>query len=282
MKIIRDPKTLEKYLRPLQEKGLGTGFVPTMGALHEGHLALVRKARLENDIVVVSIFVNPTQFGPKEDFKKYPRPFKKDCDLLRRHKADIVFAPDAKAVYPKGFNAAVKVDKKISNALCGKFRPGHFQGVANVVARLFDFVKPRRAYFGLKDYQQTVVIRRLVRDLDLGIELRLCPTVREKDGLAKSSRNQYLSSAERKRARIISQTLFWAAKRLRRGGVNLIHLKKEGRARLLKSVDRLDYFEIADPDTLAVLKKPQPSMVVLTACFVGKTRLIDNVIIAPQ
>lgn len=247
--------------------------------MHKGHLALVRKAVQENDILVVSIFVNPAQFGPHEDFKKYPRPLKKDKALLRAGGADYLFIPSARQIYPPGFSTFVDMDPKLTGVLCGKFRPGHFRGVATVVTKLFNIVRPDTAYFGLKDFQQCVVVRRLVRDLNFPLRLRFIPTAREREGLALSSRNLYLSAEERRRASHISQTLFWIRKEIRFGRKNLRRLKREAFRRLKSKVDRVDYFEIADPETLEPCKIVQGKMVALAACFVGKTRLIDNVII---
>ena len=250
-----------------------------MGALHEGHLSLVRAARRENKVVAVSIFVNPAQFGPKEDFKKYPRPARADRRLLQKEKTDYLFAPSPEAMYPKDFSTFVEIDPSLANVLCGKSRPDHFRGVATVVAKLFQIAKPHRAYFGAKDYQQTVVIRRMVCDLNFDTAIRVLPTVRESGGLAMSSRNQYLSPSERERARVVSQVLFWLRDEIRAGRRGLAGLKGEALRRLKQKADRIDYLEIVDPETLVPLKRFQPQMAAVAACFVGKTRLIDNVII---
>lgn len=268
----------------LRRRGRRLGFVPTMGALHEGHLSLVRAAARENDVVVVSIFVNPAQFGPREDFKKYPRTFARDRRMLKKAGVNYLFFPSAQAIYPEGFSTFVEIkpaakQSGLFDLLCGKSRPGHFRGVATVVTKLFHLAKPHRAYFGAKDYQQAMVIRRLIQDLDLDIALRLMPTVREKDGLAMSSRNRYLRPADRIRARALFRALFQLRRQIRSGRRNLRELRLEALAELRRYVDRIDYFEIADPETLLPLRKFQRRMVVLTACFVGKTRLIDNVII---
>ena len=297
MRIIRSPKILQREMERLRRLGKGIGFVPTMGALHEGHLSLVRAARRESNLVVVSIFVNPAQFGPKEDFRKYPRTFANDCRLLRKEKVSYLFYPSVQAVYPKfpltpslsplgrgkgEGGVYVEVDSALSNVLCGRFRPGHFRGVATVVAKLFNLVRPRRAYFGAKDYQQSIVIRRIVSDLNWDIQIRVLPTVREPGGLAMSSRNRYLSSDERRRARAISGTLFWLRNAILYARRELPSLKREARRSLVAQVDQIQYLEIVDPETLQSLKKGQPQMVAATACFVGKTRLIDNVIIKPS
>ena len=282
MKLIRDPKKLTGILAGLRARGKSIGFVPTMGALHEGHLSLARAARRESDITVASIFVNPTQFGPKEDLAKYPRPIRQDRNFLRAAKVDFVLVPSVKAMYPQGLSLPLKIKKakwpQLIKGLCGKFRPGHFQGVVTVVARLLNIVGPCRLYLGAKDYQQTAVIRQLIRDLGLDARVRVMPTVREKEGLAMSSRNRYLSPDERRRALSISRVLF----RLRRD-----LLKKNGTVRALtaraflelkQSVDRVQYLEVVDAETLLPGRQRGRKSVALAACFVGKTRLIDNVI----
>ena len=267
----------------LRRRGRRIGFVPTMGALHEGHLSLVRAAARENDVAVVSIFVNPTQFGPKEDFRKYPRTFARDRRMLEKAGVDYLFCPSAPALYQEGFSTFVDMKPAahqpgIFDLLCGKFRPGHFRGMATVVLKLFHLAKPHRAYFGAKDYQQALVVRRLIQDLNLDLALRLLPTVREKDGLAMSSRNRYLRPSDRIRARALSRALFEVSRQIRSGRRNLRELRLEAAAELRRYVDHIDYFEIADPETLIPLKKFQRRMAILTACRVGKTRLIDNVI----
>ncbi|MBI3314310.1 MAG: pantoate--beta-alanine ligase [Candidatus Omnitrophica bacterium] len=278
MNVVRKPEHLARWVKAQKRRSQTIGFVPTMGALHEGHLSLVRAARKENDCVVASIFVNPAQFGPQEDLKKYPRPIARDRKLLRKAGVDILFLPDSKTIYPQGFSLSVDPGP-IAKILCGKFRPGHFAGVATVVAKLFNWVQPDEAYFGAKDFQQCVVIQNLVRDLNFDLEVKILPTVREKDGLAMSSRNIYLAPEDRRRARVISQTLFWVRDQIRKGRRDISKLKREAVSRLRPEVDKIQYFEIADPETLAPLRRFQPHMVALTACFVGKTRLIDNVII---
>jgi pantoate--beta-alanine ligase len=266
-------------MESLRRKGKTIGFVPTMGALHEGHASLIKKARKENDICAVSIFVNPAQFGPQEDFKKYPRPALQDHRLLVKEKVDYLFYPSTTAMYPEGFATYVEAEHdSLSAVLCGKFRPGHFRGVATVVAKLFNLTGPCRTYFGAKDYQQTVVVKRLIDDLDFNIDLRVLPTVREKDGLALSSRNRYLSDEERRRALVVPQTLFWLQDQIQKGNPNLAGLRRQALERLKRAADRVDYLEIVDPDSLASLRRVQPKMVAALACFVGKTRLIDNVI----
>jgi pantoate--beta-alanine ligase len=282
MKIIRSPKKIQAILEQKRREGRSVGFVPTMGALHEGHLSLVCASNRENDITVVSIFVNPTQFGPREDYAKYPRVLGSDQKLLRPFRVDYLFCPTVRGMYPrKERSLPVKVAPSLVRHLCGKFRPGHFQGVATVVAKLLKTTGPCRLYLGAKDYQQTVVIRRLAEDLDLDVRIRVMPTVREKDGLAMSSRNRYLNSRERRRALAISQALFELKKDLLRKKAGLARAKAQALRELKKSVDRVQYLEVVDPVTLQPLKRLRRKMVALTACFVGKTRLIDNVTIAP-
>jgi pantoate--beta-alanine ligase len=278
MKKITNPVQFQKQMEKLRLKGLQIGFVPTMGALHEGHLSLVKKARRENDVVAASIFVNPLQFGPKEDLSKYPRTLAADSKLLQKAGADYLFSPNALDFYPEDFSTSVNL-KKLTGNLCGRFRPGHFEGVTTVVAKLFNLTKPHRVYFGAKDFQQAAVIRRMIRDLSMDIEFRLCETVREKDGLAMSSRNRYLNPADRKRAGAISQVLFELREKVRSGKTDLKQLQAEAVRKLKGTVDQVQYFEIVDPETLEPLRAKQKNMLAAAACFVGKTRLIDNVII---
>lgn len=278
MKEISKTESLQKTLRAVRRQGRSIGFVPTMGALHEGHASLIRRARRDNDCVVASIFVNPLQFGPHEDFNKYPRPFRQDKDLLRSLKTDYLFSPDAGAFYPEGFVSTVSAGP-LGTIFCGKFRPGHFDGVATVVTKLLLAVMPDRVYFGAKDYQQTVVIERLLRDLNFAVKFVRMPTVRDADGLAMSSRNRYLSSEERARAVVLSQTLFWFRDQISSGVTDLKSLRRQALHRLKKTFDQVDYFDAVHPESLRVLHQAQPVMTLLAACRLGKTRLIDNVTI---
>lgn len=279
MKIIRHPKQMQEILRAARQKGRTIGFVPTMGALHEGHLSLVRASNCENNVTVVSLFVNPTQFGQNEDYAKYPRVLAEDMKKLRAVKVDHLFCPSATAMYPRGYATFVDVRPELANVLCGKFRPGHFRGVTTVVTKLLNITGPCRLYLGAKDFQQTVVIRRLVRDLDMDVRVRVMPTVREKDGLAMSSRNRYLNPAQRCRALGISRTLYELRQGLLKKKGTVASLKARALRKLKKNVGRVHYLEVVDPETLAPVKKRQRKMVALTACVVGKTRLIDNAII---
>ncbi len=261
-------------------RGRTVGFVPTMGALHEGHLSLVRRAKQENDITVVSIFVNPIQFGPAEDFQKYPRDIEGDTQKLLKEEVDILLMPDSSLMYPEGFYTRVEVER-ISEKLCGAFRPGHFRGVATVVAKLLNIVRPTRSYFGQKDFQQTVVIKRLVRDLNMGIEIVVCPTIREKDGLAMSSRNAYLSEGQRKDAAVIYRCLSEASDMLKSGIINVNNIKNSMQERILSEapVSKIDYAGVYDPETLEDISGVQSEVLLAVALRIGYTRLIDNMLV---
>jgi pantoate--beta-alanine ligase len=258
-------------------RGETIGFVPTMGALHEGHASLIRRARQENRRVVVSIFVNPAQFGPTEDFSRYPRTFAADAGLCKAEGADAVYHPGVEEVYPPGFSTFVDPGP-LAQPLDGRFRPGHFRGVATVVAKLLNTVRPTRAYFGEKDFQQLAVIRRMTLDLDLGVAIEGCATVREPDGLALSSRNIYLSPAERRASPAIHETLRLAARLLREGKTPKAALAQAAR-HLRKHLPeaKVDYLELVDAATLQPLDAPAGRMRLLAAVRVGKTRLIDNI-----
>jgi len=255
------------------------GFVPTMGYLHEGHLVLVRQAKAENASVAVSIFVNPTQFGPKEDFKQYPRDPKRDMALLEKEGVDLVFMPTVEEMYPPGFNSWVEVGR-LGRRLEGASRPGHFRGVATVVARLFGLVKPDRAYFGQKDAQQLIVIRKMVADLDMSLEVVAVPTVREADGLAMSSRNTYLNPEERKQAVVLYQTLTLAQKLYAEGEKDAKVIRQKMTALIQKQpLADIDYISIAGAETLEELDELNPPALVSMAVKIGKTRLIDNIVV---
>lgn len=259
--------------------GKRIGCVPTMGALHAGHLSLMQRARGESGFVAVTIFVNPTQFGPQEDLSRYPRPLEADLKTCREVQADLVFIPSVEAIYPEGFATYVNVEG-LSTILEGASRPGHFRGVATVVLKLFSILQPDIAFFGQKDFQQQALIRRMARDLDLPVEIRTCPTVREPDGLAMSSRNIYLTRDERRSALSLFESLQLAEERLRTGERDLAAICEDMRARMRSQPHVApDYAVIADPDTLAALTEPQTRMVVLVAARVGSTRLIDNALV---
>jgi len=266
-------------VRNAQERGSRVGLVPTMGALHAGHLSLIQAARLQSDFVVVSIFVNPTQFGPHEDFAKYPRDLKADLKLCAEAGADVVFHPAVETIYPPGFATHVEV-AGLSEILEGKFRPGHFRGVTTVVLKLFNIVQADIAYFGQKDYQQQTIIRRMCSELNLPIEIRVCPTVREPDGLALSSRNAYLSAEERRSALSLSRCLHLAEERLAEGASDMAGVRAEMFELLTKtSRVRAEYATLVHPETLEEASEPLHKLVAVVAARVGTTRLIDNLII---
>jgi pantoate--beta-alanine ligase len=281
MQIVRRSDELRQLLRSAQKQGLSVGFVPTMGALHEGHLALVRRSRKENAVTVASVFVNPTQFGPNEDFEKYPRDLEKDAGLLGREKADYLYAPDAKDIYPDGFSTYVE-ETELSKVLCGAHRPGHFRGVTTVVFRLFQIVAPDRAYFGRKDAQQLRIIEKMVEDLGLAVRIVGCPTVREPDGLAMSSRNAFLSEEERSVAPQIRTALAAAEALFKRGERNSGAIVESACAHLAKfPVLQIQYLELRSWRDLSTADSVNEESVLAFAGHLGKTRLIDNVLLTP-
>jgi len=277
MKVINTIAEMKEARRRLR----GTvGFVPTMGYLHDGHLELVRVARAENRNVVVSIFVNPTQFGPKEDYASYPRDIKRDLAMLKKEGVGIVFMPGAEEMYPSRCSTWVDVEK-VTERLEGAVRPGHFRGVATVVAKLFNIVEPTRAYFGQKDAQQLVVIKKMVADLNMNLEVIAVPTVREPDGLAMSSRNVYLNPEERKSALVLYKALTLAQKLRNKGETNADRIRKEMTSLIQKEprAARIDYVSIADTETLEELTRIDRPAVVSLAVKIGKPRLIDNIVL---
>ncbi len=278
-RLFKTGASLEAFLRPPRRAGKRVGFVPTMGALHAGHLSLVRRARRECGAVVVSIFVNPTQFGRGEDFGRYPRTLKRDLELLAALKPDAVFAPGEAEMYPPEAATWVEVEGPLTRRLEGAFRPGHFRGVATVVAGLFLLVRPDRAYFGLKDYQQYLVVRKMVRDLHFPLKVVGCPTERERDGLALSSRNRYLDPEERRLAPLLHRSLERAGELLRREGLPVGEVLRRARAPLREGGFHIDYFSLVDPETLAGLKGPALPALAVAAVRLGRTRLIDNLLI---
>ena len=253
-----------------------------MGALHEGHLSLVRAARATSDVVAASIFVNPTQFGPNEDLAKYPRSFDRDCELLESEGVKLLFAPSVDEMYPAGAVTWVTVEE-LSGKLDGRSRPGHFRGVTTVVSKLFHIVEPDAAYFGQKDAAQVAIIRQMVRDLNLPVEIVVCPIVREPDGLAMSSRNAYLNHDQRKQALVLFRSLSRVKKLVDAGERNAAKLLAAGHEEFSsESSARLDYFEIVNPDTLDPLADVSGGALVVVAAYIGTTRLIDNVLLASQ
>ena len=272
--------TIEEFREARSQAPDTMGLVPTMGYLHAGHLALVRRARGENSTLAVSIFVNPSQFGPNEDLSTYPRDMDRDLALLASEGADLIFAPSADEMYPADFDAWVEVGA-VSQRLEGEHRPGHFRGVATVVNKLFNIVRPQRAYFGQKDGQQLAVIRRMVADLNMGIEIVPVPTVREPDGLALNSRNVYLTPEERKAAPVIYRALCRAKRLWERGEVNGALLRREVRITLEQEplVDSIDYVSVADANSLEELNSVRQGAMVSVAVGMGKARLIDNILL---
>jgi pantoate--beta-alanine ligase len=282
MRIVHSIAETRAALLELRAQNRTVGLVPTMGALHEGHLSLVRAARAQCDAVVATIFVNPTQFGPNEDFSKYPRTFEQDCELLDRERVDLLFAPDAQEMYPAGASTFVEVEG-VGDRLDGVSRPGHFRGVATVVAKLFHIVGPDRAFFGQKDAAQVAVLRRMVRDLNFPLEIVVCATVREADGLALSSRNRYLSADERVQALILRRALGEIQARAAEGERESSLLIETGLQVLaMEPYVRLDYLKVVDLDTLEDVRDTRNGALVAVAAWVGATRLIDNVVLPPR
>jgi len=273
---------MQSACRAARREAKRLGFVPTMGALHEGHLSLVRAARASCDVVAASIFVNPTQFGPNEDLAKYPRSFERDRQLLKQEGVELLFAPPVEEMYPAGAVTWVTVEE-LSGKLDGRSRPGHFRGVTTVVAKLFHIVEPDAAFFGQKDAAQLAIIRRMVRDLNLPVEIVACPIVREPDGLAMSSRNAYLDPRQRKQALALHRSLMRVQQLADAGERNAAKLAAAGHAEFDdESAVRLDYFEIVDPGTLDPVQGVSCGALVAVAAFVGSTRLIDNLVLGKR
>jgi pantoate--beta-alanine ligase len=280
MKICHTIDEMRATRHAARREGQAVGLVPTMGALHEGHLSLVRMARAQCDLVVVSIFINPLQFGPHEDLAKYPRNFDRDRDLLEREGVEVIFAPTVEEMYPAGAITYVTVEA-LSDRLCGRSRPGHFRGVTTVVSKLFHIVEPDRAFFGQKDAAQSVIIRRMVRDLDIPVQVVIGPIVREPDGLAMSSRNAYLDASQRLSALVLHRSLLAVQERFDRGERKVQALIEAGKQVFSEDPSvRLDYLEIVDPETLDPVDDLSQRALVAVAAFVGKARLIDNVVLS--
>jgi pantoate--beta-alanine ligase len=279
MKIAETIESIRRLIKAARRAGKTIGFVPTMGALHKGHISLIEAAKKKCNFVVVSIFVNPTQFGPKEDFKKYPRPIKADLNMCRKAGVDVVFAPTPKEMYASENLTWVDVEE-LSEPLCGKFRPGHFRGVATVCAKLFNIVLPDVAYFGQKDAQQAIVIKRMVANLNMPLKIVVCPTVREKNGLAMSSRNQYLTPQQRKDAAFIYKSLQKCRQMIKQG---ITDTKKitAGMLKILQQIPsaEIQYVSIVDAETLRNVDKVSGKVLAAVAAKVGSTRLIDNILI---
>lgn len=281
MEIAHKIESARAFSRAARAREARVALVPTMGALHEGHLSLVRAARAKADTVVVSIFVNPTQFGPNEDFAKYPRNLERDCELLQHEGVNLVFAPSADEIYPPGDTTWVEV-QGLSERLCGRSRPGHFRGVTTVVSKLFHIIEPDVAFFGQKDAAQVAIIRRMARDLHIPVDIAVGPIVRESDGLAMSSRNSYLSPEERKSALVLHRSLTRVQVQFDKGERDtgkLISTAKEEFA--AEPAARVDYSEIVDPNTLEAVERIKDRSLVAVAAFLGRTRLIDNILLEP-
>ncbi|NLP14321.1 MAG: pantoate--beta-alanine ligase [Clostridium sp.] len=279
MRLIEGISDIKAVIRSQKSMGKIIGLVPTMGYLHEGHMSLINMSVQHNDFTVVSIFVNPVQFGPNEDFERYPRDINRDIKMAEAAGVDVVFSPSVSEMYPDGYKTYVDVEG-ITNTLCGRARPGHFRGVTTVVNKLFNIVQPDRAYFGQKDAQQAVVIKKMVEDLNMNLEVITCPIVREEDGLAMSSRNVYLSEEERKSALILSKSLFEAQELIKKGETQKENLLRYiiDRIKSEKSA-QIDYVEIVDADTLDDIEFLKGRVLIALAVKFGNTRLIDNVIV---
>ena len=279
MRVTKKISEAQVLARRIREEGKTIGLVPTMGYLHEGHLSLIRQARKDCQQVFISIFVNPTQFGPAEDYKSYPRDFLRDKRLAEKEGVDIIFAPSPGEMYPAPFHTFVEVEK-LSEPLCGRSRPGHFRGVATVVAKLFNIIRPHIAYFGQKDAQQAIIIKRMVHDLDMDVEIEVLPIVREKDGLALSSRNQHLNEAERRAAPILYKSLQEAERMIKLGerqSRNIIRRMEE----MIKgeNLAKIDYLAIVDGEALKERERVEGKVFIALAVRIGKTRLIDNLML---
>jgi pantoate--beta-alanine ligase len=279
MLIIKSPEQMQHHVREIRRAGKRLGFVPTMGALHDGHISLVRTARTQADVVATSVFVNPLQFGPNEDFSKYPRTFDHDRALLEAEKVNVLFAPPVEAMYPAGAVTEVEV-KGITDRLDGRSRPGHFKGVTTVVAKLFNIAQPDLAFFGQKDAAQVAIIKQMVRDLNFDVRIIVCPIVRESDGLAMSSRNAYLDPTQRKQALVLYRALMRIHFLADQGVKSAAELIDAGKSVLAEEPGaRLDYFEIVNADSLEPLQDVSSGALVAVAGYFGNTRLIDNVLL---
>lgn len=279
MKIIRNIEEMKIISKEIKSKGMSLGMVPTMGFLHEGHKSLIKCAKENNDIVTVSIFVNPTQFGPDEDYESYPRDLEHDSKICQMEGVDYIFHPEPDEMYPDGYSTFVIPGEKMTNILCGITRPGHFRGVCTVLTKLFSIINPDNAYFGEKDIQQLAIVRRMVKDLNLGVNINGCPIIREEDGLAKSSRNTYLNEEERKAAIILRKSILKGKEFMDNGEKNVEKIRKV----IVDSINseplaKIDYVEIIDFDTFDRIEKLSKNTLIAMAVYIGKTRLIDNLV----
>lgn len=279
MQIIKSIKKIQDFIRQQKKRNRTIGLVPTMGYLHEGHLSLVKQAKKDNHICIMSIFVNPTQFGPKEDFKKYPRNLKRDVALAKKVGVDVIFYPKLAEMYPENYLTSIFVEK-LSNILCGKSRPGHFMGVATIVTKLFNIISPDVSYFGQKDAQQAIIIKKLIQDLNMQTKIKIMPIVRDKDGLALSSRNIYLNKKQRNEAPILYKSLLEAKSLIKNGQKNASRIISMIRKIIAEnSSGVIDYVSIIDLENLEPVVIINKKVLILLAVWFGKTRLIDNIII---
>jgi pantoate--beta-alanine ligase len=279
MKVIKKIDKMRRAVSGIKSRGMSIGFVPTMGYLHEGHLSLVRESIRKADVTVVSIFVNPAQFGPREDFKEYPRDLNRDSEVLEKEGVDYLFAPESDEIYPQGYKTYVEVCD-LQDKLCGRSRPGHFRGVCTVVLKLFNIINPDVSFFGQKDSQQAVILKRMVKELNLEVKIEVLPIIREEDGLALSSRNKYLNQEERKAALVLSKSLKEAQSMMEKGQRDSVAIIKEikeiiGRESLVK----IDYVKIVDMNELNPVPRIEKEALAALAVFIGKVRLIDNTIL---
>lgn len=279
MNVVKTIALVRRQIAVARRAGKRIGLVPTMGALHQGHISLIKAARRKADFVVVSIFVNPTQFGPKEDFRKYPRPLKSDLRICKANGVDLVFNPTVKQMYHSENLTSVNV-KRITEPLCGRSRPGHFRGVTTVCAKLFNIVQPDIVFFGRKDAQQAVVVKQMVTDLDIPLKIVICPTVREPDGLAVSSRNKYLNSKQRKQALCLYESLQKAKKMVKGGVTDPAKIVKQMKGIIQEAGPaKIDYLEIVDARTLEEVQKIDRKVLIALAVKIGPARLIDNILL---
>ncbi len=279
MRILKAVKEMQLYARKLKHEAKSIALVPTMGALHEGHLSLLRKARIDGDVLIISIYVNPTQFGPGEDYRRYPRDFDRDIKLATKAGVDIIFAPEDGEVYPDGFKTSVRV-AELEERLCGASRRGHFQGVCTVVAKLFNIIRPDYAYFGQKDAQQAQIIKKMVADLNMGVGIVVLPTVRDKDGLALSSRNSYLNPTERQAGLVLYKSLQLARELICAGERQAETIKQQMQDLIrVEELAQLEYVSVCEPDNMTELAAIQPDTLIALAVRIGKTRLIDNLLL---
>ena len=280
MKQIYTISEIREYVEKAHLENKVIGFVPTLGYLHDGHLSLVRGAREECDVVIVCIFVNPTQFGPGEDFDKYPRDIERDKGLAAGEGVDVIFTPSVEEIYPDGFDVSVELESPVTEIMCGRSRPGHFNGVMTIVAKLFNIVEPDKSYFGQKDAQQSFIIKRMTKGLNFPVEIRVMPIAREEDGLAMSSRNIYLSEEERPQALGLVRSLKRAEEMVSGGEVSAEVIKEEMKKILLEGKDvKIDYIETVDWDSLEPVDAAGDNTLIAVAAFIGNTRLIDNIVV---